>query len=536
MEKKGEKLTFGNQENESAENVSNGEETQTSCNPVKNNCMSVSHPNDNIACSQQYPLVLHWPYTPQPTSEQSVTKTLNTETPNCRQRTVSNQPQNLQNPINPHFSHGQLQHAQQTVSFWLHQRPTIQTAAGSLGLHSNGASSGYESTPSFCYQGGLPYPVGFPGAWSPSPLWGQTQQPQPPFTLHYPAFPGGSVYFAPSQATFDPASGRPLGIIRPPVKLSQKHQQMWETQSAENVYLRNAVSRMEAEMATYRGRLAKLEAEVACLKAQRDSTLEGSGGAGIVQPPKRGRPKRPIASVNTLPSQEDSQPRPRGRKHLSSKVEAQNLLDKQGNGTKDEKAVNQSANGFGSDVNNCKFTVSEDTQNQKFATYPNQELQTPVIQAGVACLGSSSGMEGGIHQGESQNRKTAFSTFSTFSTSSQLPLKSSEARASPFNGSSEGWQSNVMQADCSRNVLDMRTYSMYENNNIMAQRCKLYQGWSLVNDSASEEPDEVVGSENDEEEEMVENANSPEPDGASQPNSDTPLVSVKDFPHQLSRW
>ncbi|KAL5992994.1 hypothetical protein ACLOJK_013914 [Asimina triloba] len=87
------------------------------------------------------------------------------------------------------------------------------------------------------------------------------------------------------------------------------HQRTWEAQLAENVYLGTAVGRVEVELFACRIRLAKLEAELSCLKAQRDSVTDGSAGAAAAVPPQTakrpGRAKRPIASVSSLPSADD---------------------------------------------------------------------------------------------------------------------------------------------------------------------------------------------------------------------------------------
>lgn len=68
------------------------------------------------------------------------------------------------------------------------------------------------------------------GPWNPSSWWVQQQQSIPPFTY---TNPGACGYFSsPSvpgcSAASAPSSQR--GIIQPPAKLSQKHQQLWEAQ------------------------------------------------------------------------------------------------------------------------------------------------------------------------------------------------------------------------------------------------------------------------------------------------------------------
>lgn len=72
----------------------------------------------------------------------------------------------------------------------------------------------------------------FTGPCDPLSWWGQSQQTQAISTY---AFPGSYNYF-PTPTLVMPSCSTSLGqsfirgIIKPPVKLSQKHQQLWDAQ------------------------------------------------------------------------------------------------------------------------------------------------------------------------------------------------------------------------------------------------------------------------------------------------------------------
>ena len=70
------------------------------------------------------------------------------------------------------------------------------------------------------------------GPWDPSSWWAHCQQSQPPFNYTFPEAYGYTSSAPPPMpncsVTFEESSQR--GIIRPTVKLSHKHQQLWEAQ------------------------------------------------------------------------------------------------------------------------------------------------------------------------------------------------------------------------------------------------------------------------------------------------------------------
>ncbi|XP_058081361.1 uncharacterized protein LOC131229419 isoform X2 [Magnolia sinica] len=525
--KKEEKLTQKNQEIESHEYLK-----QTGVDRLRKNSKVGSPPHDAVSSqAQQYIPTLQWPYTPQPsTVEHTLSRQLlNTQqnSPailNQRQAPLLNPQQQQPNSINHHHQHGQLQVTPSLGAYWLPPRPGFQAAltpyqplapAGTTDSSWQapvvvGASSGSESISTYGYQGGY-YPMGFPGPWYPPSLWGQPQQPQPPYSLHYPACTGGYDHFAvPPPASESLSFGQPhqRGIMQLQAKLSQKHQRIWEAQSAENVHLRTALCRVEAELATHRSKLLKLEAEVSSLKTQRDSAAEGSARAGAipaVQTSKRGRPKRPIASVSSLPFTDDLQPKTRGRKPASCKVETEikglipekESLNKEEDrakacqpvlgigpasfqGETDGKISNTFVNGCPSELCGSKLKLSPDVQT--IPTFQNQVHYSPRVQISPVSLTPAVEMKG--QDDKEECRKTAFSIPSQH-------IKGADA-AGTSNGN-HAWQSNILSED-------IRSHAFYDGANIIRQGGKLFSGWSFVNQDASEEPEDVVGSGKDDDE------------------------------------
>ncbi|KAG7034256.1 hypothetical protein SDJN02_03983, partial [Cucurbita argyrosperma subsp. argyrosperma] len=221
--------------------------------------------------------------------------------------------------------------------FWVQPQPSISLGAteGSWqtpAAFGTGASPRCQpQAPNFCYPVGYPTYPGFQGSWDASIWWGQT----PP--LLFPGlsnYPRASYGFASSQSCPMPipncvtfSSGQPLlrGVIKPPERLSQKHQRLWEAQSAENVQLWSMIGQFQGELADCKGRLIKLEAEISSLRsvATNEPAVEvGNGGITVRgQPSKRGRSKRAIAPVG-------SQSRTRARKPAvgGTKVEVKPTL------------------------------------------------------------------------------------------------------------------------------------------------------------------------------------------------------------------
>ncbi|XP_031275276.1 uncharacterized protein LOC116133723 isoform X2 [Pistacia vera] len=178
------------------------------------------------------------------------------------------------------------------------------------------SSSNQPQAPNFCYPVGYPY-LSFPGPWDPSSWYAQGQQSQLPCTHISPGGYGYASAAPPPSPGCTASLGQPFqrGIIRPLAKLSQKHQQLWEAQSAENVQLWTVIGQLQSEVADYKSRLMKLEAEVSSLRpAVEEPTALVTRTALSGQASKRGRPRKSTAAVDVLPTPDEHYPRARGRK------------------------------------------------------------------------------------------------------------------------------------------------------------------------------------------------------------------------------
>ncbi|XXG56781.1 hypothetical protein AAC387_Pa03g4110 [Persea americana] len=540
MEKKDERLTQKNQDTEPNEHVISEDHGQTHMDYAKKNLKTGSPLHDIVSpVTQQYLPTLQWLYTPQMTLEHPVgrhTFNFQQNSPvdaNQKQVPFLNPQQQQQNPVNNQTQIGQSQVNPGAGAFWL-PRTGLHAASTSYQpitpvvapestwqapVVVGGASSGPEPMSTYCYRSGYSYPLGFPGPWYPSTLGGQPQQSHPPYSLHYPSCAGVYGFFGVPPPMFDSSlSGQPhqRGVIPLATKLSQKHQQMWEAQSAENVHLRTALSHMEAEIAAHRSRLMWLEAEVSSLKAHRDSVMVGSMGAATVlsvQTSKRGRPKRTIASSSptVLPFSDDLQPKARRRKTmLSCKVEPEpkglnsnkeSLKQEEhglkpanqmlGIGTisiqaKDDIKISTCMDDSVSETNGSKLKLSTDIPSP--STLQNQTHLSPMIQISGSRRNSSLESKA---SGKEENRKTAFSI-------PPQPAKETNSKgASALQ--TQMWNSNTLSNACRRNMLDIRrSHAFYDDTNIVRHGTKVFSGWSFVNEDASEEHEDLMGSGKDE--------------------------------------
>ncbi|OMO56370.1 hypothetical protein CCACVL1_26591 [Corchorus capsularis] len=271
----------------------------------------------------QHNNILQWTCS-KPTQNAAEQASLN---PSPWQQVASLQPNSSNHLV--HQSQPTLHLAQSNTPFWLQQRPSfpfpatfqpftsITTVDGSWQPSAilGGTTSRSQQQVPICYHYG-PYP-GFPGPWDPSSCWGHGQQSQPSFNC---TFPGAYGYFSSAppptpncSVTFGESSQR--GIIRPTVKLSQKHQQLWEAQSIENVQLWSVIGQLQSEVADYKSRLTKLEAQVSSLKLSPDDPNTR------VDRTKRGRPKRSVVSVDVSASPDESHPRAKARKRAATKAQ-----------------------------------------------------------------------------------------------------------------------------------------------------------------------------------------------------------------------
>ncbi|KDO78781.1 hypothetical protein CISIN_1g039139mg, partial [Citrus sinensis] len=324
-----------NQETETNDLLSNAEQNtpNVALDGKNDKTDSRSHEKAN-SMNLQYPPVHQWPYTPQQVESPSLI------VPNRCEQLSHLQP----NPVRNQVQQGQppLHLAQSTVPFWLPPRTgyqvsgvnmpaTFQTftpmgtingswqAPAMTGVNS---SSNQPQVPNLCYPVGYPYP-GFPGPnWDSSSWCVQGQQPQLPCTY---TSPGGYGYVSPMSPPMPsclPSAGQSFqrGIIRPMAKLSQKHQQLWEAQSAENVQLWTIIGQLQSELADYKSRLMKLEAEISSRKpAVEEPVVQVHGTPLTGQPAKRGRPRKSAVLVDVLPTLNESCPRARGRKPAATR-------------------------------------------------------------------------------------------------------------------------------------------------------------------------------------------------------------------------
>ncbi|KAG5070009.1 hypothetical protein AAZX31_01G184000 [Glycine max] len=254
-------------------------------------------PNSN---QQQQPPIVQWPCTPQNATEQFLTMHFPTQ---ASPPGALNQWQQFQY---------QQVFAQTASSFWQPQPPGANVPS----FFQPFTDTGFQGGPSSTIQTLLPnmschytFP-GFPHSWDPPSYMAQLYQMQHPYVFSFPGAPNFSSATpkVPDRlASVEHSSQN--GIMRPPSKLSQKHQQLWEAQSAENVKLWSVINKLQAEVSDYNDRLKKLEEEVSSFKKKAEvptNKVIGTIPVLTVQPKKRGGPKRSLASVD--PSYESHLP------------------------------------------------------------------------------------------------------------------------------------------------------------------------------------------------------------------------------------
>ncbi|KAI4315117.1 hypothetical protein L6164_027963 [Bauhinia variegata] len=530
--KKDQKLPSGrNQESETNKQLNKQDQAITDVElGTSNKTSSPSPSHDNAPPpNQQTPPIVQWSYTPRTATEELHQVSIPTQAPSpC----VLNQWQQL-----PHPQHSFMNQVQQGQAFlpslspfWQPHQPsgpmlgpnvptTFQTFTpfGTNGAScqaqpfiAGGTSSrGQPMVPNICYHVGHTFP-GFPGPWDPSSWLGQIYQSQSPYAYSFPgplsytsATPGMHGCLPSVEHSFQ------RGIIRPPAKLSQKHQQLWEAQSAENVQLWSVINNMQSEVADYKDRVMKLAEEVSSLKQK----LEESSGevivAGTGQAPKKGRPKRSIASIDAL--HESQPPRGRGRKPAISKTHSEIkspifekvILRKVEN---KEKSYHSSATTAVEQENNEKLSgvvtgissnIGISQSNSMLSTYQG-------IQICQTALNSASEAKGNF--GKDKDMKIAYSELSLPSkvlNSNNMDISANNI-GSTGNGSL-GWPSDITCQDSARNVLDIDRQGFFHNGSFIKQDGKMTPGWCFTNEEdASEELEgAVVGSSKEENEEEM---------------------------------
>ncbi|XVF61434.1 hypothetical protein PTKIN_Ptkin08bG0129100 [Pterospermum kingtungense] len=434
--------------------------------------------------------------------------------------------------------------AQSTTPFWPSQRPsyhypgisvpatlqpfisiaTVDASWQPSAIIGRTTPRSQDQVPNLCYHFG-PYP-GFPGPWNPSSWWAHGQQSQPPFSY---TFPEAYGYFSSApppmpncSASFEESSQR--GIIRPTAKLSQKHQQLWEAQSAENVQLWSVIGKLQSEIDDYKSRLTKLEAEVLSLKPTADEStarvsrngLSGGGGAA-----KRGRPKakRSVASVDLSASPDDAHPQARGKKPAASKVQPEatrvlvfekvalnNLEDKQK--TAQSNSNTQKVNGENVPfvITNSSVNLEVNGSNVSVPAFHNQ-VQQEAPGSQICGIDNSSSFEMKSNGDKVDNSKAALSVLSQ--QAKENKGVSVTHMGGTINGKSLSWPASVHPEEPERNMYNAIPQSFYDNSCVIREAGKLIPGWSFVNEEdGSDEVEDAAVAKDENEEEMGDDVSS----------------------------
>ncbi|KAK2656720.1 hypothetical protein Ddye_009772 [Dipteronia dyeriana] len=484
-----------------------------------------SHGNETLV-NQQYPPVLQWPHMPQNVEHFSPLSSVPCVS-------TSNQVQHGPPPP-PHV-------AQSAMPFWLPPRPGYQSTAVNVpanfqtftplgtinanwqqspavigGLTS---SSNQPQVSNICYPVGYPQP-GFPGPWDSSSWYAQSQQLQPSnmYTL-----PGGNGYFSPVSPALPGCSASvgqsfQRGIIRPTVKLSQKHQQLWEAQSAENVQLRTVIGQLQTELAEYKSRQMKLETEVSSLKPAVEEPIAQVIGATLSgKASKRGRSRRSAASVDVLATPDESYTRARRRKPAATlcKIqpsEARTLVFEKvvlNKAEKKEKAGHSPATtqqetdekipNISTDSNS---NMEVNGSNLMMPGFDNQvHLENTRIPVSGIELNTSLKAKS-TDNVKIDDSNVAISNLSQFSKGKNTKRSSVTHTGTAVNRNF-GWSSSNIPGNGGRNFLNMSYQDFYDNGSVISQvEGKHIPGWSFINENNALETlnDAVVTSAKDDDE------------------------------------
>ncbi|CAL5372652.1 unnamed protein product [Camellia sinensis] len=448
---------------------------------LKNAAISTSSDDNAPPSNQQFQPVVQWPQTTQSmeqlplNSKPCVSIQSPSPTTLLSQWPLSQHQQPNQPP--PHLT-------QPAMPFWLAQQPGYQLSGANApfapvgrtdiswqGPATGGGISNQAQIPSFCYHVNYPYP-GFPGPWDPTSWWGQAQQ-----SLHHCAysFPGACGYLSSRSPLMPGCSADSTqffqrGTIQPPPKLSQKHQLLWEAQSAENVQLWAVVGQLQSELADYKSRLIKLESE-------------------------KGRPKKQISSVDALP-------RPRGQKPAQCNVEADEAKQR-GFRKKSLKKIEQKENPVqqpngGNNANVLTKWCSGIEISGPNPLFPNQ------IHNDIPSVGLCSSELKAIDN-ENGDSKTVFSMFSH-------QVKGVEPKGASENNENFGSTSNIPSGQYGRDLINISTQGYFNADaNVTGEGMRnVVVGWSFGNEEAAPRSlqNAAVDSANDEDEEMEEDDDS----------------------------
>ncbi|KAL4333250.1 hypothetical protein GQ457_07G005340 [Hibiscus cannabinus] len=434
-------------------------------------------------------------------------------------------------PLQPNSPHHPVQQGQPAVHlapstspFWLPQRPSCQfpavtlpatfqpfTSMAAVGTNwqtsptNGGTSQGSQHQVPNIYYHFSPYP-GFPaGPWDPSSWWTHGQQTQPSFNY---TFPGSYACFSSEpppmtncSATFGESSQR--GIIRPMAKLSQKHQQLWQAQSMENVQLWRIMGQLQSEIDDCKNRLIKLEAEVLSLKpsaVEPSAQVIRTGLSGVAS--KKGRPKRSVPLANVSASPDESHPQARGRKPAANKVQPEprtlvyekvvlNKVGKIAQSTLSTRKDNGEKITFDTTYNSVDLEVNG--SNLPMTAFHNQAQQeSPGIQ--ICGMTTNSSLELKAAADKVDDSKDARQAKQNTGVSAK--------HMEGTNGETLTLPTSFGTEEPRRNIYNQ---SLYENGYVMRQGGKLIPGWSFVNEEdVSDELDDAVmlSAKNEKEEEM----------------------------------
>lgn len=266
---------------------------------------------------------------------------------------------------------------------------------------------------------------------------------------------------------------------------------------------------MQSEIADYKSRLSRLEAEVSSFKPKVDEPSARAMGTALPgQPAKRGRPKRSVATIDAGASHDEPHPRTRGRKPATSKVQSETkahlfenvVLEK----VEDEdKACHSTASieqGNGENISSngphASGNVEINGSNLIMPAFKNQaHLQ-------ICGIGLAPSSEMKSSDDKATDSKTAYSILSQQATGMNTKSSSAAYISATVNGTL-GWPANITSEESGRNLFSIGSQGFYNNGSVIREGGKLIPGWSFVNEEgASEElEDAVLGSTKDEIEE-----------------------------------
>ncbi|XVF15397.1 hypothetical protein REPUB_Repub09cG0149300 [Reevesia pubescens] len=227
-------------------------------------------------------------------------------------------------------------------------------------------------------------------------------------------------------------------------------------QSNENVQLWSVIGQLQSEIADYKSRLTKLEAEVSSPKLSVDeppSQVIRTGLSGVAS--KKGRPKRSVALVDVSASPDESHPRARVRKPAARKVQpnARVLVF--------EKVT----------LNELEKTVQPTS-----STLKDNGEKIPFVRTN-----SSVNLE--VNGNRKTNGDKVDDSKAVFSVLSQQLKENNKGVSVTHLGRTNGetltWLASVHPEKPRRHIYNTISQSFYDNGCVMRQAGKLIPGWSF---------------------------------------------------------